>query len=145
MTGLLCTMVGGDSGGGGDVLTLNTATVSASYGGPTSAKWRLASDGGVYYSRTNVSGGAFLWQYNWVEPTSSASLYECTWTAGTGIVDTPPGTAGTYLALTSSRDWVETQVASGDDSADFTARIRLVGGGSDLKTAVIELWAENTL
>lgn len=126
-------------GAGGDILRLDAASVIDSVaGGPSTSQWRIASDGGVYISRASVSGGAFQFQYNWVEPPANAANYECTWTAGTGTVDTTPTTAGTYVQCNANRDWVETN-AIGPESASFTARIRRVGGSTDLVTAAITL------
>lgn len=124
-------------GVGGDRLTLNADIVSATDPGTAVSQWRIAADGGVYWSRTNVSGGAFIFQYNWIEPPANAANYECTWTAGAGTVDTTPGAAGTWLACTVNRDWAESN-AIGFESATFTARIRRVGGTEET-TALISL------
>lgn len=135
VSGILNTMLGS----GGDLLRLDAATVSDSVpGGPSTAQWRIDADGGVYISRAIVSGGAFQFQYNWCTPPANAANYECTFTAGTGTVDTAPTTAGTYVQCNADRTWIETNPNTAE-SADFTARIRRVGGSTDLVTAVITL------
>ena len=129
----------------GDTLTLSPASVSDSRISPdvAEASWRLDADGQVYIARAGVAGGAFQAQYAWVSPASNAPNYECSWTAGTGTVDTTPVAAGSYAALTSDRTWTETS-AAGFQTADFTARLRRVGGTVDVKTALVELSAESS-
>lgn len=126
---------------GGDVLRLDTATINDfAIGADGQASFRIDADGGVYYARLNVSGGAFIKQYDWVIPNSSASKYIVRWTAGTGTVDITPGAADTDLALTSDRTWEEFNGAGlGSEQATFTARIRLASTSEDLKTATITL------
>ena len=123
---------------GGDILRLdNDSVVDGTPAGSTSS-WRVDADGGVYWSRTSVSGGAYIKQYDWVLPNSSASKYSVLWSVGTGTVDTTPGAADTDLPLTVDRTWTETN-AAGFEQAIFTAKIRLTGSGTDLKTATITL------
>lgn len=137
---------GGGGASGGDLLTLNAATVdSYKVEAAATAKILLSFDGGVYYSKSQVSAGAYVWQYNWVEPTANANLYECKWAASPDTPDTVPGTAGTYLALTTSRAWEEVQVPAGVATKTFIIYIRDVGGSSDLKSATITLEAENVV
>jgi hypothetical protein len=135
MSGILNALVGS----GGDRLRLDTASVSdATPGGPSTAQWRIDADGGVYISRSIVAGGAFQFQYNWVTPASNAVNYECTWTSDTGTVDTTPTAEGAYVACTADRTWAETNPTT-SESASFIARIRRVGGSTDLVTATITL------
>lgn len=135
MSGVLNMLVGS----GGDRLRLDLQIVSdITPGGPSTAQWRIDADGGVYISRSIVSGGAFQFQYNWCTPPANAANYECTFTAVTGTVDTAPTTEGVYVQCNSDRTWVETN-ASTDETASFTARIRRVGGSTDLVTAEITL------
>lgn len=130
--------------GGGDILRLDAAFVDDSVlGGPSTSRWRLDSDGGVYVSRDGVSGGAFIKQYDWVLPNASASKYECSWSTVSGTPDTAPVAEDSYAALTSDRTWIETN-AVGSESCEFTARIRLIGGSSDLRTANITLQVDGS-
>jgi hypothetical protein len=124
---------------GDDILRLDPVTVDDLVpGGPSTSSWRLDADGGVYYARASVSGGAFIKQYDWVLPNSSASKYSVLWSTGTGTVDTTPGAADTDLPLSTDRTWTETNPTT-SESASFTARIRLTGGSTDLITAAITL------
>lgn len=124
----------------GDRLTLTSETISTVNPGNCTSGFRLNSDGQVY--KTNTSN-VYTASYNWVTPTSSAHLYECVWTAGTGTVDATPGSAGSALALTSSRTWSETNTTT-TETASFTVVIRVAGSTTPLASATITLEVDAT-
>ena len=134
MTGNVAVMMAGSA----DVLRLDDATIFASSAGTAFAGIRLNSDGQVYYSQSNVSGGAYIAQYNWITPTSSAANYDCQWVQNPDIPDTTPGAQSTDLNLGTTRTWEDTTPPA-ITAKTFQIRIQAVGSSTNLKTADITL------
>ena len=125
--------------------TVNDITVTPA---DCTAGFRLGADGKKYI--TNATGsGTFIdaGGNEWLFPNDAleADLYECFATVTSGSLTS--GTAGSWLALTSNRDWtkVRTNDAAGTDTCIFTLDIRLIGTSTVLATATITLNAEVTV
>lgn len=118
-----------------DNLTISPADCTAGY--------RLGTDGKRY---TSDSAGSFSETVGleWLDPKDAleADLYECFATVTAGSLTT--GTAGSWLALSSNRDWTKTRTsdAAGSESVTFTLAIRRIGMSTNLDTATIQLIAE---
>ena len=82
-------------GGAGGVNLLNAAVVGTKY-----AQWTIGFDG-YTYERDNA--GAAVQSLAWIFPQSGMSSYQVRATVSSG--DTPPGTIGSWLALSSSQTW----------------------------------------
>lgn len=122
--------------GGGPIVKLIAAFVSDSViGGPSTSKWRIGSDGGIYESRASVSGGAYIKQYDWIQPASEAPNYECTWTAVTNLPDVTPVAAGTWAQCNVNRDWEETNPTA-FETCTFTARLRRIGTTNEFTASI---------
>lgn len=125
-------------GAGGDVIRVDTATISRDNTGGASASFKLDADGQAYYA-DDSSGGALTARYSWVIPNANAALYDVRWTPGSGTVDSTPGADSTNLSLGTDRTWTETNGA-GVESASFTVTVHNAGdSGNPLATAVITL------
>jgi hypothetical protein len=125
--------------------TVTDITVSPS---DCTAGLRLGTDG-KKYATNGAGGGTFAEAVSaeWLYPKDAqqADLYECFATVTGGALTS--GTAGSWLALSSSRDWtvVRTSDLAGTDSCTFTLAIRLIGTTTNLASATITLNAEVTV
>lgn len=109
----------------------------ASSAGTATAAYRLGSDGFVYQV---INGGAPSQLEQWCTPAAAAGNYEARVTVTVGSLTS--GTTGTWLALTSTRDWARQETTPGNTSnCTFTVEIRPAGGGSTLDSATINLEA----
>lgn len=109
--------------------TLGTATAVAGY--------RLNSSGiiesRVQSSYTNLG--------NWVTPTSQAANYEVFATLNFGSASGP---FGSWVALSSSREWTCAAAIGNADSAGVFIEIRRIGTTTVLDSALIDLVADAT-
>ena len=81
--------------------------------------YRLGSTGDVSENRN----ASYLDIGDWVSPKSAApGTYECRVTVTSGTLST--GTAGSWLALTSNREWTVFRNTSGSKACTFTVEIR---------------------
>lgn len=110
MTGIFAAMAGGGGASGGSgLVTLNNKTVS-SIGTPTrTAGWKIDADGYVY-SRLQ---GIYTQEYQWTA--DAVANYEVRASLTEGALTT--GTAGSWLACSSDREW--TAVESLVDSTSY--------------------------
>lgn len=138
MSGIQQALISGSAGGSSDSVTLNNATLSRIVAGGTATFiYRLGSDGKVYHNRT----GSYVAQYAWT--TGAPGNYEARATVTSGALT--GGTSGSWLSLSSNRDWT-VQDNAADDRAMFaylTMEIRDVATGTVRATATINLIAES--
>jgi hypothetical protein len=76
----------------------------------------------------------------WCTPTNQSSNYEALVTVTGGTLSGGSGT-GTWLALSTTRNWYVEQLTSGSQLCQFTVQIRKIGTGTVLDTATIDLEA----
>jgi hypothetical protein len=121
----------------GDQVVVTNQSIVASSAGTATATYRLGSDGQVY-EVVNAGSPSALEQ--WCAPTANAGNYEARVTVTVGSLSS--GTTGSWLALTSTRDWTLQETTPGNTSiCTFTVEIRPAGGGSTLTSATIDLEA----
>jgi len=102
---------------------------------PSFVSYSLQSDGDI----ETVSGVGTLNLVDWITPVSKApGAYEVRATLSLG--DTPTGTLGSWVALSSTRTWSLTQTGPGVKSCELFIEIRL--GLVILDSATITLSAE---
>jgi hypothetical protein len=102
--------------------------------------YQLNSSGKEQY-RLGTSGG-FTDIGNWVVPNGAASQYEVRATLTSGTFTS--GTAGSWLALTSTRTWTTQQVSLGSKTTSATIEIRNATTLAIVATGSITLLADNT-
>lgn len=100
--------------------------------------YRLNSNGKVY----DNGNGTYSFIEDWVTPTGAASSYEALVTVTSGSLSS--GTSGSWLALSSTRDWTVTRTSVGTNTCTFTVDIRKVGTTTVLDSATITIEAEVT-
>jgi len=98
--------------------------------------YRLDANGKVY----DVKNGSASFIEDWVTPTGAASSYEAFVTVTSGTLSS--GTSGSWVALSSTRDWSVTRTSVGVNACTFTVDIRKVGTSTVLDSATIDLTAE---
>lgn len=128
--------LGGAGGGGGTVVSLADQSIFDGNSGGASAGYNLLSTGGIL-SETSFLGPLPIGE--WISPTSAApGLYEvkAEILSGSGV----SGTIGSWLALTSNRQWSVGLGAPGYASAVIEISIRL--SGVVLTTCTVTLTAE---
>lgn len=103
--------------------------------GTREATFRLNSDGTVYYG----DNGSFVPQYAWRQSGASAD-YEARVTINYGPIS---GTSGSWLALSTTRDWFITDTTGGfeDENGQIEVQIRDVATSTVRATATINLLA----
>lgn len=122
---------------GGDRIVLTGQNLLASSAGVATITYRVGSDGFVY-EVVNAGSPSALEQ--WCTPAANAGNYEARVTVTVGSLSS--GTTGSWLALTSTRDWTLQETTPGNTSnCTFTIEIRPAGGGSTLTSATIDLEA----
>lgn len=123
------------------VIVLNNQTIVDATGGARNATagYRLTS-GGQAQSQVNAT---FTTLEQWCTPTAEAVNYEVLVTVTSGSLST--GTAGSWLALSSTQTWTRTATINNINTCVFTAQIRRVGTGTVLATAIITLEADATV
>lgn len=120
-------------------ITNQTVTNSTSTPATATAGYRLNSNGKVY---GESPAGNFGFLEDWVTPNGAASSYEALVTVTSGSLSS--GTSGSWLALSSTRDWTVTRTTLGTNSCTFTVDIRKVGTTTVLDSATITIEAEVT-
>lgn len=116
--------IAGAAAAGGAVSTITAIAVSVSDLGISEATAAI-----IYYpdGTYSVSSGSFTEpRGNWVNPATAASQWEIRATLASG--DTPTGTLGTWLPLSSSRLWRLSRVSTGVSSCNLTFEFRRNGG-----------------
>ena len=127
--------LGGDRVDLGDDLAVFDTRSNA----PAEARFRFMADGRMLsYTETD---GSYTEQGDWVVPTASApGDYECKATMVSGSVT--GAATGSWLAMSSTREWKRVQAAEGFSSAVFDVSVRK-GTGPTLDTRRITLNATN--
>jgi len=140
------------AGGGGDGLPVvligdQSPTGSRTSNGPCSAGIKLTRGGQFHTGFSNSSTtptfsdvGGNQWSDN--EFAAVGDDFECRFDVSSGTLQT--GTANTWLAMTSDREWTVSVGGFGASVVLGTLRIRVVGAGSDSDTAAITMTASAT-
>lgn len=123
---------GGSGGGGLGTISISDETVTDDDTSPASASafYELQSDGNLL---TTTGSGS------WLIGSTSGFLYECRATLTSGTLSS--GTAGSWLALSSTRRWTVSRASLGSKNCTFTLEIGLAGANTALDTASITLSA----
>jgi hypothetical protein len=126
--------------GSGALITITDRTITDATGGARNATagYRLTS-GGQVQSQINLT---FTTLEQWCTPTTEASNYEVLVTVTSGSLST--GTAGSWLALSSTQTWTRTATIGTFNTCVFTVEIRRVGTSTVLDSATITLEADAT-
>jgi hypothetical protein len=126
--------------GSGALITITDRTITDATGGARNATagYRLTS-GGQVQSQINLT---FTTLEQWCTPTTEASNYEVLVTVTSGSLST--GTAGSWLALSSTQTWTRTATIGTANTCVFTVEIRRVGTSTVLDSATITLEADAT-
>lgn len=120
------------------VISITNQTISAFVFSPNTAEagYRLNSNGKAYKNEN----GVFTELETWCTPTSQAGNYEARVTVNSG--STPTGAVGSWVALSSTRDWTISETTSGiNNLSNFTVEIRRTGTTTVLDSATIDLTA----
>lgn len=106
------------------------------------ATYTLSNTGTVLYDTTpsNGNGGATSGTLETWLLSGAASDYECRATLTSGSLTT--GTTGTWMSLSTSRQWQRDRAAFGSASATLTIEIRRASDGVVLDSATITLQAD---
>jgi hypothetical protein len=121
-----------------ETVFLSNLSIFATGGGSQTATYRLESDGDVISITTDFGS---VDRGDWITPKSAApSDYQVLATVTSGSLSS--GTAGTWLALSTTRSWTRTQEFTGSSDCTLTIQIRK-GTGSVLTSATITLSAES--
>jgi hypothetical protein len=130
--------IGSFYGTGLPVISITTQNLTNVTFSPTNSTqlYRLDANGKVY----DVKNGSASFIEDWVTPNGAASNYEALVTVTSGTLSS--GTSGSWVALSSTRDWSVTQSSVGTKTCVFTVDIRKVGTGTVLDSATITLDAE---
>lgn len=129
----------------GDVISFSDPNLSAdnSGGGSATSQYEVGIDGAVYVSTaTNPDTGGFVSAGAWITPAANAGNYQVRATLASG--DTPSGTLGTYLALTSSNaGWGVTRAGGnlGTTSCVLNMSLRRVSDSVEVTTWQVTLSA----
>lgn len=132
---------GGEGGGGSGLVAISDHNSIAIRAYPTAATaaYKLDNDGIAYYKGPPTSYTAI--SSEWLL-SGAVGDYETRATKVSGT--TPTGTLGSWVALSTDREWVLTQSAAGSSSCVLTVEIRNATTLEVLDTATITLWAEST-
>jgi hypothetical protein len=123
-----------------ETVSLSNVSVFATGGGSQTATYSLEFDGDVISITTDFGS---VDEGDWVTPKSAAgstNTYQVLATVTSGSLSS--GTAGTWLALSTTRSWTKTQASAGSSECVLTIQIRK-GTGSVLTSATITLSAES--
>ena len=136
MSGIQMALLGTDSGA---IISISDQLVTSSTLGTATAiaGYRLNSSGiietRVQSTYTNIG--------DWVTPTSQAANYEVFATLNFGNATGP---FGSWVALSSSREWTATAAIGTNEAADVFIEIRRTGTTTVLDSALISLVADAT-
>ena len=122
------------------VISITDQYVADFSGGAAYAYYFLTA-GGLVQSSIQAGGTGPTTLETWCTPTSQASNYEALITVTSGTLSGGSG-AGTWLALSTTRNWFVEEFSSGNtNSCQFTVQIRRIGSVNVLDTATIDLSA----
>lgn len=132
------------------VVTLSGRTITASTTSPAdcTSGFRLGTDGKIY--RTDTGGSGTFQEIaglEWLDPKDAleADRFECFATVTAGALTS--GVTGSWLALSSDREWTVTRTndTTGTDTATITLSIRRIGMSTNLASASITINATVTV
>lgn len=120
------------------VISIFNDSVNFSSGGLTSATagYRLTDGGQIEHNQQNSYSNVG----QWITPTSQASNYEVFATLDFGTLSS--GTTGSWLALSSSQEWLCFAPQGGFEQAIITLQIRRIGTTTVLGSAQITITAD---
>lgn len=123
------------------VITIDNASVGYTSGGLVSSTsgYRLTSGGQIEENEQ----GSYTNIGQWITPTSQAGNYEVYATLNSGSLSS--GTTGSWLALSTSREWSCFAAAGDIQQATITIEIRRTGTSTVLDTATINITADAQL
>lgn len=124
MSGIMCVMAGS---GGGRVVTPLTLTANAN-GAAVTASVNFINDGTLAFSAT---GGSSSGQPNWFTPTQTGvgSLYWINFSITGGAFSATPGTAGTWISMSSTTQFRNTSAAGSTRNGTASYSIASDSGG----------------
>lgn len=138
MSGIQMALLG--SAGDLAVITISNQSISDLDASAAYAYYFLTAGGQVEQS-TSAGGTSPTNLEQWCTPTSQASNYEALITVTSGVLSGGSGT-GTWLALSTTRNWYVEEFTSGNTNiCTFTVQIRRIGTATVLDTATIDLEA----
>ena len=121
-------------------VTISNQTISDLDASAAYAYYFLTAGGQVEQS-TQAGGTGPTNLEQWCTPTSAVALFEARVTVTSGGLSGGSGT-GTWLALSSTRNWYVEEFTSGNtNNCTFTVEIRNASSGTVLDTATIDLSA----
>ena len=122
--------------------TITVSNQSISDGDFTAAyAYYFLTSGGQVAQSTQAGGTGPTNLEQWCTPTSASGSYEARVTVTVGVLSGGSGT-GTWLALSSTRNWFVQEFTSGNtNNCTFTVEIRAIGTTTVLDTATIDLSA----
>lgn len=138
MSGIQIALLG--IGGVAVTITLNNQSITDLDSTAAYAYYYLTA-GGLAQESKQAGGINPVTLETWCTPTSEAVNYEVFITLNSGTLSGGSGT-GSWLALSSTRNWFVQQTVTGTNSATITATIRRTGTGTNLASATILLEAE---
>ena len=130
------------SSGNSDVISLPLRTIYDGEVSPATARaiYRIDSDGYVYEKIGSLPAAVID---QWCDPVTNTGNYEARATITSGSVNT--GTFGSWLALSTSREWGQTLTSSIFITGQFLVEVRSIATGVVRATADIETEADRTL
>ena len=138
MSGIQMALLG--AGGTAVTITLNNQSI-VDLDSTAAYAYYFLTAGGLAQESKSAGGVGPSTLETWCVPTSEASNYEVFVTLDSGTLSGGSGT-GSWLALSSTRNWFVEQTSTGTNSATITATIRRIGTGTNLASATILLEAE---
>lgn len=115
--------------------TISDLDVSAAYA------YYFLTGGGLVQQSTQAGGTGPTTLEQWCTPTSAVALFEARVTVTVGVLSGGSGT-GTWLALSTTRNWYVEEFTSGNtNNCTFTVDIRRASTGTIVDTATIDLSA----
>jgi len=122
------------------VISITNQTISDLDASAAYAYYFLTAGGQVAQS-TQAGGTGPTNLEQWCTPTSAVALFEARVTVTSGVLSGGSGT-GTWLALSTTRNWYVEEFTSGNSNdCTFTVEIRNASSGTVLDTATINLSA----
>ena len=127
-------------GAAGPAFALTNQSITSNHATSPYAAYTVRRNGEI--GKETTEGGSSLVEY-WVDPRSSAvcDAFEVRVTMTSGTLSA--GTSGSWLALTSDRDFSVSMATNGTKAATFTVEIRYASGAV-VASATITLTANNT-
>jgi hypothetical protein len=121
MTGILAVLAG--MGGISVIVAVSrSASSTAGFGGGTTATISFNADG----TYSTFEGATEFDHGNWVEPAGAANEWEIRATVTSGSTPTS-GTVGSFLALSTTREWQVARGTTGTSTSTLTFEWRRVG------------------